>query len=790
MKLEEKLGFDKIREFLAGHCLSPLGERWVSKISFSADLKQIKKWLTQTEELKSILSAEEGFPQSNYFDLTEALEKSKVPGAFLEPEEFGTLRAALNTILDARDFLIRHAEQYPELSQLAQAFFLDRSLLKSIDHKIDEKSQIRDKASPELATIRKKLISEQQHLRKTLDRVFRTVKGSGYIPEGSSLTIRDGRMVIPVAAEHKKRIKGFIHDESATGHTVFIEPAEALDINNSLRELTYAEKREMIKILIGLTDEMRTQIEPLKEAFYFLGLIDFIRAKARLAKDLNAVAPEIKPLPGMDWKAVFHPLLFFSHQQTGKQVVPLDIRLEKACKILIISGPNAGGKSVALKTVGLTQYMLQCGLLVPMDETSAGGIFENIFIDIGDEQSIENDLSTYSSHLTNMKWFLRKSAGHSLVLLDEFGTGTEPQFGAAIAEAILQVLLEKGVYGVITTHYSNIKAFAEEHAGIQNGAMQFDLKTLEPLYRLEVGRPGSSFALEIAGKIGLPPEVLARAEQLLGKDRVDFDKMLNELDKEKQEVSKKEKELSGKEKELNQLKNRYETLKTELETNQKKIINQAKSEAAEILSTTNKEIEKTIRHIKENRAEKKETLKIRQKLDHYKAGIQKEDTAETKETVAVSGEIRAGDAVRIKGKSMVGEVVDVKEKDAEVMMGDLKSTIKLARLEKVSRQQIRQQQRERKALSNTLDLSNKLRDFSTTLELRGKRGEEALPLLESFLDSGLLFGRNELKILHGKGDGILKQIVREYLRSVDFVKTFRDEDVELGGAGITVVYLK
>ena len=790
MKLEEKLGFDKIREFLAGHCLSPLGEKWVTKISFSSDFKLIKKWLTQTEELKNIILAEEGFPQSNYFDLSEALEKSKIPGAFLEPEEFGTLRASLNTILDARDFLTNRAEQYPELSQLAQAFFLDRSLVQSIDRAVDEKSQIKDKASPELASIRKKMLSEQQRLRKTIDRVFREVNSSGFIPEGASLTIRDGRMVIPVTAEHKKRVKGFIHDESATGHTVFIEPTEALDINNSLRELTYAEKREVIKILIRLTDELRAQLDPLREAFHFLGLIDFIRAKARLAMELHAIAPTIKPQPGMEWKAVFHPLLFFSHHQTEKQVIPLDIRLDKEYKVLIISGPNAGGKSVALKTVGLTQYMLQCGLLVAMDETSVGGIFENIFIDIGDEQSIENDLSTYSSHLTNMKWFLQRSSECSLVLLDEFGTGTEPQFGAAIAEAILLGLLGKGVYGVATTHYSNIKAFAEEHAGIQNGAMQFDIKTLEPLYRLEVGRPGSSYALEIAGKIGLPSEVLARAEHLLGRDRVDFDKMLNELEKEKQEVSKKEAALSGKEKELNQLKNRYETLKEELETNQKKIINQAKSEAAEILSTTNKEIEKTIRHIKENRAEKKETLKIRQKLDHYKAGIKTEVGPEKREPTVISGEILVGDAVRVKGQAMVGEVMGVKGKDAEVLMGDLKSTIKLARLEKVSRQQIRQQQRERKAARNTLDLNSKLQGFSTTLDLRGKRGEETLPLLESFLDSGLLFGRNELKILHGKGDGILKQIVREYLRSVDFVKTFRDEDVELGGAGITVVYLK
>jgi len=569
-----------------------------------------------------------------------------------------------------------------------------------------------------------------------------------------------------------------------------LEPSEVLEGNNQLRELEYAERREIVKLLIKLTDSIRLQIEPLNNAYRFLGIIDFIRAKAKLAVLLNAELPTLENSASFNWENAVHPLLFLSHKEQKKSVVPLNIALDHERHLLLISGPNAGGKSVCLKTVGLLQYMLQCGLLVSMAENSTIGVYNDIFIDIGDEQSIENDLSTYSSHLTNMKHTLKNASANGLILIDEFGTGTEPNFGGAIAEAILAELVHKKTFGVITTHYSNLKEFAENTSGVVNGAMRFDVQKLEPQYMLEIGKPGSSFALEIARKIGLSHDVIEKAKQLVGREHTDVDKLLRDLERDKSRVLNREKSLKENERKLKQQLARYEQLNEEIGGKKKEIINKAKMEAERLLSDTNRQIEKTIRHIKENKAEKKETKRVREDLEQLKGKV-KPELVKNNSLEVIKGEIEVGDFVRFKDQDVVGEVTARKGKDVEVQMGQLKSNIKLNRLERISKGEAKAALRKpkREGLAS-INLNRKLADFNTTLDVRGKRAEEVMPLLQNFLDESSMFNFNEVRVLHGKGHGILRDLVREQLKGEPNVASFNDEHVERGGAGITVVVLK
>ncbi|MEO1049822.1 MAG: endonuclease MutS2 [Bacteroidota bacterium] len=791
--IEAKVGFDKIRILLKQSCLSTLGKEMVDKVAFSHNYKHLKKVVGQTEEFKQILESGESFPSSNYIDVKEHLNKGRVEGAFLTEGELFDVKLSLKTILSCRDFLKKREEEYAELSQLITLVNVHSSLVNSIEDKIDDKGKIRDNATPELREIRLSILKEESRLRKVTEGIFKQAKSNGYIPDGSSMTFRDGRMVIPVAAEHKRRIKGFVHDESATGQTVYLEPAEALDINNEIRDLHYREKREVIRILTSLTDLIRGDLDNISKSYRFLSLIDFIRAKAKMAIKLNAVMPLFKNECVVDWTDACHPLLQLTLEEAGKQVVPLTIRLSQNQTILVISGPNAGGKSVCLKSVGLIQYMLQCGMLIPVSEQSTAGIFKDIFIDIGDEQSIEDDLSTYSSHLTNMRNFLQHAGGKSLILIDEFGTGTEPQLGAALAESILTRLLDQKVYGVITTHYANIKQFAKQHDGIENASMRYDVARLEPLYQLEIGRPGSSFALEIAGKIGLPKDVIGDAQNLAGKEHVDFEKLLTQLEKQKQELAKKEKQINAKEKDLRKLINEYSDLKGELTDKKKEILNKAKVEASQLLSDANKTIEKTIRHIKENRAEKKETKKARSKIEVLKKDIKVDPVKTPKEqkVEVIDGVIEVGDAVRIKGQPMIGEVLGMKGKDVEVQVGGLKSNVKLNRLERVSRSLLKKDKDESSSRSTgNMDINEKRAAFSTTLDVRGRRADEILSIVDTYIDNALLFGIGEVRILHGKGDGVLRDLIRQFLRKHSEVESAVDEHVEMGGAGISVVSLK
>jgi DNA mismatch repair protein MutS2 len=796
--LEQKLGFDRLREWLKEACVSPLGRAFVDKIRFSDNFGLVDKLVRQTAEMKYIMQTGQEFPSQNYLDATPYLHRAAIEGTMLMQDEFFDLKVSLATIrVCLRFFENQEPEAFPLLGEYAKTIRVERTVTDAIDRIIDERGQIRDNASPELVQIRRRLISEQVNVRKRLDSMLRTAKNSGWIGEEVSLTVRNGRMVIPMAAEHKRKFKGFIHDESSTGQTVFIEPTDVLEANNAIRELEYEERREINRILTRLTDQLRPYLPELHKAYQFLGLMDFLRAKAKLASEMSAINPNFDNLTVVDWRAARHPLLFLALQKQGKSVVPLSIELNGKQRILIISGPNAGGKSVSLKTVGLIQYMYQSGLLVPMQEGSTMGFFQNIFIDIGDEQSLENDLSTYSSHLTNMRQFLARANKKTLFLIDEFGTGTEPGLGGAIAEAILENLTQSGAYGVINTHYTNLKVLADKTEGLINGAMRFDGEHLEPLYLLEIGKPGSSFAFEIASKIGLPKEVIEQAKQKLGTQQVNFEKLLKELDIERRVFAEKNVELGIKERKLAQQLVEYTALKTKLETNEKRLVNEAKQKARNLLSEANQRIETTIREIKESKADKEITKEVRASLEKFNEQDLKPEVVEEVlpgeiEFETEEGAIVAGSYVRIKGQTAVAEVLLMKGKDAEIRIGDLKSTVKLNRLEKVSNKTYREVTGEKKVRTTTggVDLNERQLNFSFNLDIRGKRGEEALGVLDQFVDNAVMLGYDELRVVHGKGDGILRTLVRNHLRSYKQVATMQDDHADRGGAGVTVVRMR
>jgi DNA mismatch repair protein MutS2 len=801
--LEQKLGFDKIRELLKEACVSTLGQQFVDKMRFSDHYDTIDKLIRQTAEFKDIVQYEPAFPSSNYIDANPHLTKAGIEGAFLSEEEVFEVKLSLRTIHECLRFFAQKEEhQYPTLREISQMAALEgpvsgKTLLATLDAVIDDRGHVRDTASPELQAIRRQIITEQGNLRKRLDSLLRQAKSQGWVSDDVSLTIRGGRMVIPVAAEHKRKIKGFVHDESATGQTVFLEPAEIFDANNEIRELEYRERREIVRILTEVTAKLRPHVPQLKKAYTFLGIIDFIRAKARLAVQLQAINPVFVNQPLIQWSGAKHPLLYLSHQKQSKSIVPLTIELSPQNRILLISGPNAGGKSVLLKTVGLLQYMYQSGLLVPMAEHSQMGLFRNLFIDIGDEQSLENDLSTYSSHLTNMKYFLQFADKKSLFLIDEFGTGTEPSLGGAIAESILDQLNQSRAFGVINTHYTNLKVFADRNEGLINGAMRFDGEKLEPMYELEIGRPGSSFAFEIAHKIGLPKAVVDKAKEKVGTQQVNFEKLLKELDIEKKVFNERNTENATKERKLAQTLKEYTELKNHLDNEKKKLLNEAKAQAKQLVKDANQKIEQTIREIRETKAEKEDTRTIRRNLERFEETLKPETVAAepspvTEEIELEAGEIMVGSLVRVKGQATVGEVLSIKGKSAELGIGELKTNIALNRLEKISRKAYKAVAKSEVAPSamRGIDINEKMMNFSFNLDLRGKRGEEALTEVDNFLDDALMLGQPELRIIHGKGDGILRNLVRNHLRSYRQVASLTDEHADRGGAGVTIVKMK
>ncbi|WBA43394.1 endonuclease MutS2 [Hymenobacter canadensis] len=798
---EQKIGFAQLREMLESMCLSALGRQFVAKMVFQTKHDQLHKLLLQTDEFRFLLHSGADFPSQHYHDVNPQLVRASLPGAYLDVAAFFAVKMSLRTIRQALTFFTQAAEDlYPTLRLLGIGVQVDRNLLAALDKVVDDEGLVRDDASPLLRQLRQELITRQGLLRKQIAGILRHAKNEGWIPGDAEPTIRGGRLVLPVVAEHKRRVKGLIHDESASGQTVYIEPEAVFELNNDIKDLENAYQRELIRILTALTDQLRPHIPDLRKAYQYLGLIDFIRAKARLALRLEATLPILHPRPQMLWKQVRHPLLyltFLGHAKDDpREVVPLDIELTPEQRILLISGPNAGGKSVSMKTVGLVQYMLQCGLLIPAGEGSEAGMFDDIFLDIGDEQSLENDLSTYSSHLLSMKQFVTLAGKRSLVLIDEFGTGTEPALGGAIAEAVLEQLNRARSFGVITTHYTNLKNYAERTPGIVNGAMRYDPEQLQPLYRLEIGKPGSSFAIEIARKIGLPKQLVERATQLVGKDKIRYDRLLEGLEKEKSDLEARTAEAAKAERRLKKAAQEYQDLKKYLDDTTLEVLRKAKQDAKLLLKDTNQQIEATIQEIRLGQADKDRTKEARGKLDTFvreKLQIEPPKPKATRE-LAEAGTLKVGDKVALIGQEGYGELMSVKGKTAEVSFGGMKTIVKITQLEKLTRSEIREREKEavRRAPAQYAGFSttDKMSSFSPTLDLRGERAEDALTKITTYVDDAVMLGVPEIKILHGRGNGVLRQVVRDYLHRTRQVASVADEHADRGGDGATVAVLK
>ncbi len=816
---ESKIGFDKIRELIKGSCLSSLGKEKVDEVRFIADQEQLLRNLSVTEEFSRLLAITDNFPTNHYFDLRPSLSKIRIEGRFLEVHELFDLKRSLETITAiVRFFNSQKEDLYPNLKRMIQDVNIFPYIRDRIDQILSPYGKIKDQASPELARIRRELISLQGSVSKKLQSILKQARHEGLVEEDAAVSIRDGRPVIPITSALKRKMNGIVHDESASGKTSYIEPAEVVEMNNEIRELEYAEKREVVKVLVAFSDDIRPYLEELCGQYDLLATIDFIRAKAVLANRMGAIKPVIDAGCLLEWNKAVHPLLKFNLEKEKRQVVPLDIRLTPEKHILLISGPNAGGKSVCLKTVGLLQYMLQCGIMVPIDETSRAGIFEHIFIDIGDEQSIENDLSTYSSHLVNMKFFLKNSNNRTLILIDEFGTGTEPMLGGAIAEAVLEQVNSQGAYGVITTHYTNLKHFASSANGIENGAMMYDANRMEPLFQLQIGKPGSSFAFEIARKIGMPEPILQEATNKIGKDHINFDKHLRDILRDKRYWESKRQRIRQVEKTLEEVSSKYETDLEKLNEQRRKILDDAKAEAERILSEANRKVENTIREIRENQAEKEKTRAIRHELETFREEVVKPDTGndewinrkieKLKEkqsqkrkkeksdvqagaSVVEKKEMTPGDKVRIEGQTTIGELLELGDKNAVVAFGQLRTSVSREKLELVSNNEARREQNivNRTKANVFKDISEKKLNFKPDIDIRGQRAEEAIANIQAFVDEAVMLDVHELRILHGKGNGILKEVIRNYLKSDPVVRSFRDEHIQFGGSGITIVEL-
>ncbi len=795
---EQKIGFNHIREAVKGHCISAMGLERAEQMSFSCDKNAIERSLDQTVEFMQLLQNGVPFPMRDYHDLREEFQHIKIPGTSISLEGLFAMKPSLNALNYILKFgQSENREEYPELCALTDGIEVEPIVFREANRLVDDKGEMPDNASPELAEIRSDIRRKSGGIERRIRQIMSTAKDSGWVDPKAEITIRDGRMVIPVKAGDKRALKGFIHDESATGQTVYIEPAEIVETSNEIKELEYAERREVQRILMQFTDRIRPSLPELLKAWDLLGQLDFIRAKALLSQHLHSVKPVIHDNPCFRWIQARHPVLEQKLQSQGKTIVPLDLTLNQDNRILVISGPNAGGKSVCLKTTGLIQYMLQCGLCVPMHLDSECGLFESLFIDIGDEQSILDDLSTYSSHLRNMKVLLENANERSLFLIDEFGTGTEPQLGGAIAEAILLELNRKKVIGIVTTHYANLKLLADTHEGIINGAMLFDTKFMQPMYLMVTGKPGSSFAFEIARKTGFPKRILDEASHITGEQHLRFEQQLQQLEVDKKAIRKKERELEIADTLLSEVVAKYKNLLSELENKKKQYLRDAANEAQELIDKANSRIELTIKEIREAQAEKERTKEIRKDLNKAKEEIvkqaltapsRKKDVASPLPLEGKGEALKAGDTVCIDEMEIVGEILSISDTDVTIQFDTVKLRTTPDKLRKVSRAEGRKVQRKwQSGIAD--DLSEKAEHFDLTLDVRGKRAEEALDMVTKYLDEAKLLSIKEVSILHGKGNGILRKLIREMLSHDHEVKHFADASLETGGTGITRVSL-
>jgi DNA mismatch repair protein MutS2 len=825
---EQKTGFDKVRISIQNRCITQSAKEKAGLASFSGDREKITKLLLQTAEMKTICMMDNSFPNNGYVDTNRFLSKIKTAGSYLDPPELLNLRIALVTVNHILVYFNRKGNEYPALQALVSSAIQYNHgerrfmsvVIDEIDRIINNNGQINDNASPNLYEIRKEIRSKHLIAGKRMQLILKSAQNDGIIEPDSGITMRDGHTVIPVPAMNKRKLKGLIVSESSTGRTVFIEPMEVVELNNDIRELEFDEQREIVKILVAMTDFMRPSYENIVLAGDLLTEIDFIRGKAHYAIEIEAGMPVITGELQICMRKAKHPIMMKALAKEKKEVIPLDIDLSYDRRILLVSGPNAGGKSVCIKTVGLLQYMMQCGFLIPASESSEMGIFKKIFIDIGDEQSLENDLSTYSSHLTNMKVFMKNADEHTLILIDEFGTGTEPSAGGAIAEAVLSDILSKKSFGLITTHYTNLKYFASSTEGVVNGAMLFDSQHIQPLFKLEIGIPGSSFAFEIARKIGLPENVLKDAESKLGNKQVKMEKNLREIYKDKKYWESKRDRIKKTDKKLEELSEQYEKELLEIKELRKKLISEAKEEAQKILDSVNREIENTIRIIKESQANKEETRIARNKLNELKKTVadnefiddrieremqkikerkerkknQQTETNSPQKPVnqpavkIIDSRLSSGDKVKIKGQLAVGEIISVGNNKIAVAVGNIIMNVAHSEVEKISPNEPRNIEHN-KTSSITSDLLVKRLNFKSVLDIRGERTINALEQVSIFVDEAIMLGINEIKILHGKGNGILKEEIRRYLKTFGDILNFFDEQEDAGGAGITVIKL-
>lgn len=841
---EEKIGMPQVREMLKKFCLSTLGRERVDMMSFSTNAEDILEWHRQVGEFNRLME-ERDFPEQGYYDLRPILNRLRVEGTYIEPDELFAMKRSLETI----DMIISlfHVPEdevapYPSLSCMVAGALAFPMIVRRINDILDKFGHVKDSASAELARIRHELSSTEGSISRVLNGILRAAQLDGTVAADVTPTMRDGRLVIPVAPALKRKLRGIVHDESATGRTVFIEPQEVVEANNRIRELEAEERREVIRILKEMTEQVRPLCPQMLNSYEMLANIEFVRAKTYLAREIKAyisTQPEIAPYPIIDWTLAVHPLLAHTLLRHGKKAVPLDIALNRHQRILIISGPNAGGKSVCLKTVGLLQYMLQCGVPIPIGEHSRVGVFEHIMMDLGDEQSLEDELSTYSSHLLNMKQMMRKADPSTLLLIDEFGSGTEPQIGGAIAEAVVHRFIRQGAFAIITTHYQNLKHFAEETEGAVNGSMLYDRHLMQPLFQLQIGQPGSSFAVEIARKIGIPEDVIADASDIVGRDYINADKWLQDIVRDRRYWQQKREAIHNRERQMEETIQRYEREMSELQKQRKEILHKAKEEAEQLLQEANARIEKTIRDIREAQAEKEETRRKRQQLEDFKIkAIEQQDAlgdddeierkmekirrrqerkknrpspdpslegraqssgkqngSNAQALTSITGGFGVGSFVRLKGQSTVGRLESLDGKMATVTFGQIRTKVAIDRLveakEPVSTQGktggetftflSRETQR---------DMREKSLNFKQDIDVRGMRADEALKAVTLFIDDAVQVGVTRVRILHGTGTGALRQVIRQYLGTVNDVVNARDEHVQFGGAGITVVDLR
>lgn len=782
----DKLGFSDIKELVKARCISEPGRQLVDRMQPQKRFEQIDRFLRQTHELKSLLENDAPLPVDHLYPIWPLAQKAKVEGGFLVEEEFFQLMLSVNTVFAVIRYFGARDGEYPHLETLFEGLEMEKGIVTAIAAVIDAKGTLKDNASPLLLDITNSIAKAEQEARKRIDQVFRHAQQQGWTADGN-LTVREGRLCIPVLAENKRKVKGFVHDESATGQTVYIEPEEVFHLNNKVRDLAFERRREAVRILVELTNTIRPYV-PLLQAYHgFLAKLDFVRAKALFASELGATMPMLSQEATLQLVNARHPLLLINFRKEGQTVVPLNISIDDGQRIIVVSGPNAGGKSVCLKTVGLLQLMAQAGLLIPADEVSVVGVFTQFLVDIGDDQSIESDLSTYSAHLSKMKYFTEHAHARSIVFVDEFGTGTDPLFGGPMAEAVLEALNRKNVRGVITTHYSNLKVFASNTDGVDNASMLFDNEAMRPLYILQTGKPGSSYAFEIAEKIGLRPDILRLAKQKVGKQQKRVDTLLVDLERDKKDVVESKATLARQEKELERLKAENESLQAYLAENRKSILAEAKQEARRIIRDANKLVENTVSEIKAVQADREKTKALRLKLQAEAQKHEEPKAPKAKPAGATSAahEFQPGDWVRIESTGAEAEILEVAKNNLILAIGDLRTVQKKSQVTPLPKKN----KQARKSRSGRAAGLGAVSEFSSEIDVRGMRTEEALYEIEKQLDKALMTGYPSMRIVHGRGDGILRKFIREYLRKYSQVTRVEDEHPDRGGDGVTYAYL-